>query len=135
MSCFHGGREAAERRRLKAESNDRNDGHFRLRALSVQLLVSKSEFVDDLPIARQIRALEVIQEAAALADHLQQPATAVMVLGMAAEMIGERVDACAEQCDLDLGRAEVRLMQLVFGSCGRLVVTHTLGIPCRLPGW
>src|SRR5579859_1122972 len=93
-------------------------------------LVPQPELVDDLPVARQVGALEVVQEPTALADHLEEPATAVMVLAVAAEMIGERVDACAEERDLDLGRAEVRSVQLVLGGCGRLVVTHALLIPC-----
>src|SRR5204863_967310 len=54
--------------------------------------------------------LEVVEERAALADHLEQAAAAVMVLVIALEVLGEVRDPLGEERDLDLGRAGVGLV-------------------------
>jgi hypothetical protein len=48
-----------------------------------------------------VGSAHVFQQAAALANHLQQTAPRGMVLRMRLQMIGELFDAAAEQCDLD----------------------------------
>ena len=57
--------------------------------------------LDQLAVAIGVLALQVIQESAALADELQQPAAGMMVLGVRLEMVGQVVDALAEECDLN----------------------------------
>jgi len=65
--------------------------------------VAETQLVDELPIALQVGALEVLQQAAALAHHPEEAALPVEVLRMDPEVIGEAVDPLGEQRDLDRG--------------------------------
>ena len=73
-------------------------------------LMSEAELVDDLPVAVDVGPLEVLEETAALADHLQQPTAAVMVLGMLSEVVGQVVDALGQHGNLDARGTGVALM-------------------------
>src|SRR5437879_13052544 len=84
--------------------------------------MAETELVDELPIALQVHALQVLQQAAALADHFQQAALPVVVLGVRPEVIGEAVDPLGEQRDLDRGRARVPVMLPVRPDWRRLVL-------------
>src|SRR6476660_7756749 len=44
------------------------------------LLVAEPKFLNDLPVSGQIRPPHVVEEPTALADHLQQPATPMVIL-------------------------------------------------------
>ena len=57
-----------------------------------------------------IHLLEVVQEAAALTDHLQEAPVGVLILGVGPHVLGEDVDALGENGDLDLGGAGVGLV-------------------------
>ena len=61
-------------------------------------------------IALDVVAAEVLQQAPALADQHQQAAPGVMVLLVAAQVLGELVDARRQQGHLHLGRAGVALV-------------------------
>ena len=67
-----------------------------------------TEPLDDRAVARDVRALEVLEEAAALADQDEQATTRVMIVLVALEVLGEVADATGEHGDLDLGAAGVR---------------------------
>src|SRR2546430_9683050 len=67
--------------------------------------MAETELVDELPIAFQVHALQVLQQAAALADHFQKSALPVVVLGVRPEVIGEAVDPLGDHRDLDRGGA------------------------------
>ena len=56
------------------------------RLVTTQQLVAESKFLDELPVRARRRCVQVRQEAAPLADHLQQPTAAVMVLGVRTKM-------------------------------------------------
>src|SRR5437870_4676522 len=66
-------------------------------------LVAETQLVDELPIALQVGALQVFQQAPALADHPEEAALPVEILGVDPEVIGEAVDPLGEQRDLDRG--------------------------------
>src|SRR5688572_1907076 len=70
-------------------------------------LLANVQFLDDLPVALELRAHQVVQQAAALADELQQTTPRVMVFHVGLEMLREVHDALGEKSDLDLGRARV----------------------------
>src|SRR5215208_2903907 len=70
---------------------------------------TKAELPDQRAIALEVGPLEVAQQPAAAADHLQEPAAGVVVLGVAAQMLGQVVYAFGQKRDLDLGSAGVRL--------------------------
>src|SRR5690606_36364644 len=57
-------------------------------------------------------------------DHLEQAATAVVVLGVFPEMIRQLVDPGRQQCDLDRRAAAVFRMQLVLLDDFFLIEPH-----------
>jgi hypothetical protein len=64
--------------------------------------LAETELFYDGLIARDICAVEVPQEAAALAYELDEPSPAGVIMAVGAEMIGQRVDAVCEEGDLNL---------------------------------
>src|SRR5256712_13878819 len=61
------------------------------------------ELGDNRPVALDVRALQVVQQAAALSNQLQQSAPRIVVVGVRFQMFGEVIDPFAEDCDLDFG--------------------------------
>jgi hypothetical protein len=51
-----------------------------------QALVTETELLDQRAIRWQIAALEILKEPATRSDHLEQPPTAMVVLGVGAEV-------------------------------------------------
>jgi len=94
-----------------------------------QRLVPQAELLDERPVRRQIASLEVRKEPAAGPDHLQQPAAAVMIFDVGAEMIGEGIDPLGEQRHLDLGRPGIAFVGLVLGRHRLLVEAHAAWCP------
>ena len=78
-----------------------------------RFLLTDAQLGDEGTIALDVLLLEVVQEAAALTDHLQQATVGVLVRRIVAHVLGELVDALGENGDLDLGRAGVRGMSAV----------------------
>ena len=60
--------------------------------LSHESLLADAEALDQFRVAVRVLALQIIQEAAALADQLQQAAARVVVLGVRLEMFGQIAD-------------------------------------------
>ena len=80
---------------------------------------------DDLLVAGNVLALDIVQELAAQADHLQKATTGVVVLLVRLEVVGQFVDAVGEDGDLHFRRAGiVDLGRVVFdhGRLGRSTV-------------
>jgi hypothetical protein len=75
--------------------------HLALRVL-VEVLLTYAEALDEIGVTLGILALEVIEQTPTLAHQLQQPPTGVVILCVDLEMLGEIVDALAEERDLDL---------------------------------
>ena len=61
------------------------------------------ELGDDRPVPVDVGPLQIVQQAAPLADQLEQPAARVVVMGVRFQMVGEVIDPFAEDGDLDLG--------------------------------
>ncbi len=78
---------------------------------------------DEAAIPLDILVPEVLEKSSALADHHQQSSPAVMVLFVDLQVLGEVGDALGEQCNLDLGRTRVRVVQPMFFD-NRLRVFH-----------
>src|SRR5579883_1436090 len=70
--------------------------------------------LDHLLVPGRVLALEIVEQAAPLADHDEQAAPRVEILGMRREVVGEIADALAEDGDLHLRRAGVALLAGVF---------------------
>src|SRR5215831_9705860 len=84
-------------------------------------LPPQPQFLDQCPVPLQVVLLEIVQETAAPANQLEQPASRVMVFRMRPQVLRQLVDPLREQRDLHLGRARVCLVRpmllndLVFG--------------------
>src|SRR4051794_12257553 len=72
-------------------------------------LLAKTQLRDECGVALAILLADVIEEGAALVDHHQQAAPAVIVLGVRLEMRGEVVDPLGEDRDLHLRRTGIAL--------------------------
>ena len=96
----------------------------------------ESELLDEGPVRLEIGVPEVGQQALPGPDHLKQPATPVVILGVGAEVIGEGVDSLGEKRHLNPGgvglfnmigsvagqdsklvRSEYKTIRQVFRSC------------------
>lgn len=87
-------------------------------------LLSDVELVDDGAVALDVDLHQVAEQASSVTDHLKQSATAVMILVIRLEMLGEVVDAAGKKRDLNLGGAGIALMggvladNCLFFFCG-----------------
>ena len=61
------------------------------------------ELFGDGLVTAHVRGLEIIQQAAALADHHQESAAGAVIFLVALQMLGQVVDALGEQRDLHVG--------------------------------
>lgn len=81
-----------------------------------------AELFDQRAIAREIGAAEVFEQAAAFSDQSKQPAARMMIFDVGLEMLGQLIDACAHQRDLNfggtaiVGGSSVRLDNLALSS-------------------
>src|SRR6185369_5658746 len=66
----------------------------------------------------------VVEQTAACADHLQQAASAVMVLLVRPEVLGQVVDSLGEKSDLYARGASVRLVRPVLLERRCVVESH-----------
>jgi hypothetical protein len=82
-------------------------------------LVAKPKILNDLPVSVHVRAPKILEESAAPSHHFQEPLTAVMILLVDPEMLGEVIDAFREERDLNSGRTGVGLVTLetLDGRC------------------
>ena len=74
---------------------------------AIERLAADAELLDQRAVARLVLALDVVEERAALGDHLQEATPGMVVLGVGLEVLGQVVDAFGQDCDLDLGRPGV----------------------------
>src|SRR5947209_5229718 len=77
-------------------------------------LLAEPEALDGRAVALDVLPLQVVEQAAAAADHLEQAAAAVVVLGVGLEVLGQLDDAMRQDRDLHLGRTGVALMRPVL---------------------
>jgi hypothetical protein len=61
------------------------------------------ELGDNRPVALDVGPLQIVQQAAPLADQLEQPAPRIVIVGVRFQMVGEVIDSFAEECNLDFG--------------------------------
>src|SRR5688572_501555 len=80
------------------------------------LLPSQPKLFDDLVVFVDVAPLEIIEQLPPSRDHLEQPATRVVVLLVDLEMFGQLVDPLGEQGDLDARRTGIRIVGLVIAN-------------------
>ena len=76
-------------------------------ASPTSVLLADAQAADQFRVALRVLALQVIEQAPALTDQLQQAAARVMILRVGLEVFGEVVDALAEERHLNFGGAGV----------------------------
>src|SRR5262245_43834400 len=83
---------------------------------SRRALLADPEAIDELPVPVGVVTLQVVEQSAALADHLEQAAPAVVVLQVGLEMPRELVDPVGEQRHLHVGGAGVGVVGAVVAN-------------------
>jgi hypothetical protein len=76
-------------------------------------LLAYTETSDDFLVSLVVLATEIVEKTAALAYHLEQSLTGVVVLGVDLEVIRQILDASGQNRDLDLGRPGVRVVDSI----------------------
>ena len=90
-----------------------NENPHTLRLRTIRCLLADAQLGNDGAVAPDIFFGQIVQQAAALTDHLVHTQTAVLVIGMNLQVGGELTDALGEDSDLDLRRAGVGVMGAV----------------------
>lgn len=81
------------------------------------MLVPESKILDKLPISLDVCFLQMIEKTSALPYHLEQTATAMMILRMSLEVIGQIIDALSQNRDLHFAGAGVSTVRTVLVNC------------------
>ena len=76
--------------------------------------MAEPELIDELTVSPKIGPLHIIEEPAALANHLKQTATAMIVLLMGPEVLRQIVDSLRENRYLNTRGARVPLVRPVL---------------------
>ena len=75
--------------------------------------MSDTEFCNDCTITFDVNLLEVAQQVSSVTDHLGEATTAVVVVMVALEVLGEVVDAIGQDSDLNFGGTGVGFVKSV----------------------
>lgn len=94
-------------------------------SVSQQLLLSQTELFNDSSVSFDIDLLEVIEEVSPVTDHFEQAATAVIVLVVVLEVLGEVGYSVSKYSYLNLGRARVTLVgRILLDNCLLFLCCH-----------
>ena len=74
-------------------------------------LLAQTQLGDEGTVTVDVLLLQIGQQVAAAADHLEQAAAAVVIVLVGLEVLGQVIDASGQQSDLNLGRTGVTLVQ------------------------
>src|SRR5262245_19732215 len=85
-------------------------------------LLADAEAFNQLGVPIGILALEIVEQAPALADKLQQATPRMMILRVDFEVLCKVVDALAEESDLNFRRSGVAVMRLIAADDPGLAV-------------
>src|SRR5687768_2329689 len=85
-------------------------------------LLTDAETADKLGVAVRVLAFEVIEQSPSLANQLQKAAARVVVLCVNLEMLGEIVDALAEERDLNFRGSRVAVVCAVRADDSSLAI-------------
>src|SRR5258706_1553506 len=84
-------------------------------------LAAQPERGDQSAVALRIGPVEILEHAAALADHLEQAAARVVVMLVGGEVLSKILDAARQNGDLHLRRAGIPFVGLILGDDLRFV--------------
>jgi hypothetical protein len=77
-------------------------------------LAAKAELGVDGSVALDVVVPQIGLQATSAPDELEEAPTAVMVLRVELEVLVQFVDAAGQECDLDLGRTGIGLVEAVL---------------------
>ncbi len=75
-----------------------------------EILLSETEFLDDGTVTLDVLVLKILQKVTSLTYHFEKSAAAVMVLLVDLKVLCQLVDPLCENCNLNLGRTCVALV-------------------------
>ena len=78
------------------------------------LLAPEAELLDQRAVALEILALEIVQQATAPSNELEQAAPRIVILRVGPQVLGELVDPSREERDLDRRRTRVPIAPAVL---------------------
>src|SRR3954453_291807 len=115
LGCFSGGAGVLRSVSCQCSGGRRREGGGPPERVAALTSPAQAEPLDQRAVARDVGALQVLQEPAALAHQDEQTTTAVVVVLVLLEVLRQVPDARREHRDLDLGRARVPLARRVLG--------------------
>jgi hypothetical protein len=89
-------------------------------------LITETQLLNELAVRLDVSTPQVIQEPFALAYHLQEAATTVMILAVLTKMVREVIDALGQNCDLNSRRPGVAFVRPVLRDRWCFVKSHCL---------
>ena len=89
-------------------------------------LLSEVQLFDDRAVTLDIGLLQVAEKVSSVTDHLQKAATAVVILVISLEVLGQILDSVSQKRDLYLRRTCVAFVSLVLfdDSCLFCLCNH-----------
>jgi hypothetical protein len=91
--------------------------------------VTEAKIADDLAVSLDVRALEILKQAAPLSNHLEAPSLAVMILWIGLEVVREVIDAIRKNRNLNPGRTGVGFVPFVLANRCCLFKSHVVYSP------
>ena len=88
--------------------------------------MAETEVLDEITVPLSVRPLEVFQKAPAATHHLEEAASAVMIVLVLIEVAPKVVDPSRKEGDLHSGAPDVTVMELILLDNCTLVHTHDL---------
>jgi hypothetical protein len=100
-------------------------------------LLPDAQLLDDRPIPLDLGGFEVVEKPTSLTNHLQKPATRVVISGVNLEVLRQVLDLLRKESDLDLRRTRVRLVQSVLIDDAPLLILgqRHVRLPFCLTPW
>ena len=74
-------------------------------------LTTESKLFDKLGVTILVFLLQIVQQLTTLIDQLEKTLTGMMIFFVSCEMLGQLIDTCGKQRNLDLGRTRIVVMQ------------------------
>jgi hypothetical protein len=81
-------------------------------------LSAEAQVGNQLKVAVVLGARQVVQQSSSATDHLQQAAPRVIVVLVAAQVLGQSIDSVCQQRNLDVRRASVACVEPVLFNDG-----------------
>jgi hypothetical protein len=94
-------------------------------ARAIKRLSAETELLEKFAVLGEVVLLQIIEELATTAGHLEKTAARMEILAVRAQVLGQMIDAGSEQSHLNFGRAGVLFVSLILGDdlwfndCGR----------------